>query len=229
MGSKQGLLFLLLVFCWTIANARTFVSTDIIVTEYVVVAPKLKNNEVCTVCENFTTQAIEYMAENKTQEEIIKTLHHACSQIKAFEEECISLVNYYASLFFNEISKIKPKDFCKEVNLCESSLSYYKNALRTNGNSTCEFCHHMIDEILTKLKDPDAQFEILEMLLKECSKFQNHVQQCKRLVIQYTPLILMNGEKFLEKNDICSAVRACHVSKEPSIESVVPKKASIDA
>ncbi|KAJ1688803.1 hypothetical protein LUZ63_012958 [Rhynchospora breviuscula] len=229
MGSKQGFLFLLLVFCWAIADARNFVSTDIIVTEYVVVAPKLKNNEVCAVCENFTTQAIEYMAENKTQEEIIKTLHHACSQIKVFEEECISLVDYYALLFFNEISKIKPEDFCKEVNLCESSLSYYKSALRTNGNSTCEFCHHMIDEILTKLKDPDAQFEILEMLLKECSKVQNHVQQCKRLVIQYTPLILMNGEKFLEKNDICSAVRACQVSKEPSIESVVPKKASIDA
>jgi saposin len=229
MRSKEGFLILMLVFCWTIADARSFISADVIVTEYVVVKSKLKNNEVCEVCENFTTQAVDYMAANKTQEEIIETLHHACSQIKAFKEQCITLVDYYTLLFFNEISKINPVDFCKEVNLCETSLSYYKSALPTNGNSTCEFCHHLIKEILTKLQDPDSQFEILEMLLKECSKVQNHVQECKRLVLQYTPLILLNGEKFLEKNDICTSVRACAVSKEPSIESVVSEKSSVDA
>ena len=32
--------------------------------------------------------------------------------------------------------------------------------------------------------------------------------QCKRLVLQYIPLIMVNGEKFLEKNnDVC--VQAC--------------------
>jgi len=229
MGSKEGFLVLLLVFCCTIADARSFISADVIVTEYVVVKSKLKNNELCGVCENFTTQAVDYIATNKTQEEIIETLHHACSQIKSFEKQCITLVDYYALLFFNEISKINPVDFCKEVNLCESSLSYYKNALSTNGNSTCEFCHHMIEEILTKLQDPDSQFEILEMLLKECSKVQSHVKECKKLVLQYAPLILLNGEKFLEKNDICTAVRACQVSKEPSIKSVVPEKSNVDA
>jgi hypothetical protein len=39
----------------------------------------------------------------------------------------------------------------------------------------------------------------------------------------------MNGEKFIEKNDICTAVRACQVSREPSIESVVPEKSRVDA
>ncbi|XP_078180805.1 uncharacterized protein LOC144574670 [Carex rostrata] len=229
MGSKEGFLVLLLVFCCTIADARSFISADVIVTEYVVVKSKLKNNELCGVCENFTTQAVDYIATNKTQEEIIETLHHACSQIKSFEKQCITLVDYYALLFFNEISKINPVDLCKEVNLCESSLSYYKNALSTNGNSTCEFCHHMIEEILTKLQDPDSQFEILEMLLKECSKVQSHVKECKKLVLQYAPLILLNGEKFLEKNDICTSVRACQVSKEPSIKSVVPEKSNVDA
>jgi saposin len=44
---------------------------------------------MCEVCENFTTQAIDYMAANKTQEEIIETLHHACSQIKTFKEQVV--------------------------------------------------------------------------------------------------------------------------------------------
>lgn len=38
--------------------------------------------------------------------------------------------------------------------------------------------------------------------------------QCKRLVLQYVPLILVNGEKFLEKNDVCALVQACPASKK---------------
>jgi hypothetical protein len=30
MGSKEGFLFLLLIFCWTVADARNFFSTDMI-------------------------------------------------------------------------------------------------------------------------------------------------------------------------------------------------------
>jgi len=37
--------------------------------------------------------------------------------------------------------------------------------------------------------------------------------QCKRLVLQYIPLILVNGEKFLEKNDVCALLQACPASK----------------
>ncbi|KAG2536167.1 hypothetical protein PVAP13_9NG165200 [Panicum virgatum] len=61
---------------------------------------------------------------------------------------------------------------------------------------------------MSKLKDPDAEFEIIQILIKECNKIEGHVQECKRLVLQYIPLIMVNGEKFLEKNnDVC--VQAC--------------------
>ncbi|XP_039804835.1 uncharacterized protein LOC120669082 [Panicum virgatum] len=78
----------------------------------------------------------------------------------------------------------------------------------TGSDSTCVFCHHRLDEVMSKLKDPDAEFEIIQILIKECNKIEGHVQQCKRLVLQYIPLIMVNGEKFLEKNnDVC--VQAC--------------------
>ncbi|KAG2481329.1 hypothetical protein PVAP13_J683421 [Panicum virgatum] len=81
------------------------------------------------------------------------------------------------------------------------------------SDSTCVFCHHLLDEIVSKLKDPDAEFEIIQILIKECNKIEGHVQQCKRLVLQYIPLILVNGEKFLEKNDVCALLQACPASK----------------
>lgn len=33
--------------------------------------------------------------------------------------------------------------------------------------------------------------------------------QCKKLVFEYGPLILVNAEEFLVKNDICTLLRAC--------------------
>lgn len=33
--------------------------------------------------------------------------------------------------------------------------------------------------------------------------------QCKRLVFEYAPIILINAEEFLEKTDVCTLLHAC--------------------
>lgn len=67
--------------------------------------------------------------------------------------QCLVLVDYYAPLFFLEISFIEPADFCQKVNLCEQVAL---NSQHTNKNS-CELCHYAIAEALIKLKDPDTE------------------------------------------------------------------------
>jgi saposin len=59
----------------------------------------------------------------------------------------------YATLVFAKIAEIKPDEFCKQYGLCRDMalLSAMKS------ESTCVFCHHIIDEIMSKLKDPDAE------------------------------------------------------------------------
>lgn len=39
------------------------------------------------------------------------------------------------------------------------------------------------------------------------------VWQCKKLVFEYGPLILVNAEEYLVKNDICTILRACPAQK----------------
>ena len=46
-----------------------------------------KKDEVCTLCEEFAAQALDYMAENQTQTEILETLHKTCSQLTTFKQE----------------------------------------------------------------------------------------------------------------------------------------------
>lgn len=53
------------------------------------------------------------------------------------------------------------------------------------------------------------------------SPFRPHVVvfwQCKKLVFEFAPVILVNAEQFLEQNDICAILHAC----EPAVDKEQP-------
>ncbi|KAL6653337.1 hypothetical protein ACP70R_008915 [Stipagrostis hirtigluma subsp. patula] len=180
---------------------------------------------LCSACENFTNEAVSYLSEKQTQDKIMGILHDACSQTFSLEQKCVELMDSYATLLFAKITEIKPEEFCKQYGLCKD-IAFF-SAVRSD--STCVFCHHLLDEVMSKLKDPDAEFEIIQILLKECNKIEGYVQQCKRLVLQYIPLILVNGEKFLEKNDVCALVQACPASQKSTVSSFLESGLLSDA
>lgn len=53
--------------------------------------------------------------------------------------------------------------------------------------------------------------------------------QCKRMVLQYVPLVLVNGEKFLEKNDVCAMIQACDAGKRKAFNLFSARKLVRDA
>lgn len=62
-------------------------------------------------------------------------------------------MGHYVPLFFLEISSIKPDDICQKVDLCQKVVSISQQ-FSQNG---CDLCHQVVDETLSKLKDPDTQ------------------------------------------------------------------------
>ncbi|KAE8718276.1 putative Cytochrome P450 [Hibiscus syriacus] len=158
----------------------------------------------------YATEGIDFLSRNKTQTKIVKLLHNSCSRIPSFEQQCITLVDYYVSLFFVEISSIRPGVVCQRVKLCQK-VALISSQIRENS---CGVCHRAVSEVLTKLKDPDTQLEIIEILLKACNSVQNYVKKCKKMVFEYGPLILVNAEHFLETTDICTILHACNGAKQ---------------
>ncbi|WOL18007.1 prosaposin-like isoform X2 [Canna indica] len=215
MAFREVSFLLILVTSWVITDARSSVNSvsDIhieIPQSHLETSEAVKgNDQLCRVCENFTAQVAQYLGENKTQTEIMETLHQACTEFKPFEQQCILLVDFYASLFFAEISKIHPEEFCTKFNLCEEMFSV--SLLRSDDS--CSVCHDVIAKVLIKLKDPDTQFEVIKMLLKECNAVEQYAKECKKLVLHYGPLILVKGEKFLENTDVCVAIHACKINQ----------------
>lgn len=65
-------------------------------------------------------------------------------------------MDYYAPLFFSEISSIQPGAFCQKVDLCQK-IAMFSAQMQEDS---CELCHHAVSEVINKLKDPDMQVGI---------------------------------------------------------------------
>ncbi|KAL5720846.1 hypothetical protein ACHQM5_013476 [Ranunculus cassubicifolius] len=162
-----------------------------------------KSDGLCSFCEDYATQAVEYLSNNETQIKILDSLHLSCSYTHGFKKECLKMVDYYVPLFFLEIESVEPEKLCHEMNLCDMVFT---------SEDKCTVCHGAVAEILEKLEDPDTQLEIIEILLKACAKTEQYAKKCKRLVFEYGPLIMANAEKFLVKNDLCTVIGACNAT-----------------
>ncbi|XP_042503909.1 prosaposin-like [Macadamia integrifolia] len=218
MGVRVGLLFLVVLgISWTCADARTLIISDPSVMQISYEKPKSKiqattiaatDERVCLLCEQFTAQAVEYLSDNKTQKQVIEGLHLACHKLHSLKQKCIMLVDYYAPLFFLELGTIQPEHFCMKMDLCDQGLI----ASLEQKPDGCTLCHRTVEEIQIKLKDPDTQLDIIEMLLKACDAVENHVKECKKMVFEYGPLFMDNAEQFLEMTDVCAVLHACKTS-----------------
>ncbi|CAL5337934.1 unnamed protein product [Camellia sinensis] len=97
-----------------------------------------RNENVCTLCEEFAAKAIEYLEDNKTQTEMIDILHNTCARLIPIEQK---------------IELLQPEDFCQTFYLCEQRVL----ASQSLAEDKCEIFHLAISEVIVKLKDPDTQ------------------------------------------------------------------------
>jgi saposin len=49
-----------------------------------------RNQKGCTLCEEYMTQTLDYLGENKTQTMVIDILHDGCSRARSLRQEVIA-------------------------------------------------------------------------------------------------------------------------------------------
>jgi saposin len=129
---------------------------------------------LCSACEDFANKAVSYLSDKQTQDKIVEILHDACSQAFSFEQkvvlsnivfrdillgtlfslQCVELMDSYATLLFTKITEIEPEEFCKRYELCRE-VALFSGV--TSDDGTCVVCRHLLDEVMSKLQDPDAE------------------------------------------------------------------------
>lgn len=174
------------------------------------------NGKLCVLCEQYSTEALVYLRQKETQTEILSVLHHTCASLGPLRQQCMTLVDYYIPAFFLEISVLKPEELCESAHLCPKGAA----ARSSTRGEACGLCHHVLVEVLTMLKDPNTKLEIVGLLFKTCSKAKNYEPQCKRLVLDYIPLILVKTQTFLETTDVCFTTHACKTGVQATTETI---------
>lgn len=48
-----------------------------------------KKEDLCSLCEEFASEALDYLTLNETQEDIITILHKSCSKIPSFKQQVL--------------------------------------------------------------------------------------------------------------------------------------------
>ncbi|RRT41849.1 hypothetical protein B296_00057488, partial [Ensete ventricosum] len=155
----------------------------------------LWNEKLCTLCEEYASQAINYLSENETQTQIISRLHESCSQLHSFKRqlEVIEILLKGCNKMGNYAKKVSfPIFICLVV--CGSFYRFQPNSVN---------------------------YLLIINMAKMTLAFLFFFSQCKKMVLEYGPLILINAENFLQKNDVCAAIRACQDSEEDLTGSVL--------
>lgn len=109
---------------------------------------------------------------------IFQSSHQIWFGFSSFQWQCITLVNYYSSIFFLEISSIQPEEFCRKVNLCEKVVFLASEF----HEDSCGMCHRAVSEVLIKLKDPDTQ--VYQFCSKLLAYVSNYLSDLFKLCLQ---------------------------------------------
>ncbi|KAE8714444.1 putative Cytochrome P450 [Hibiscus syriacus] len=122
MDVRLGLLFLLVLSVSWASKARQLEVVEVLISDesgsVVQIKPGVdeeviekvaRNDNVCPLCEEFTTEAIEYLSQNKTQAEIVEMLHKSCYRIPSFTKqlEIIQLLLKGCNSMQNHVQKCK--------------------------------------------------------------------------------------------------------------------------
>ncbi|XP_074311877.1 uncharacterized protein LOC141647549 [Silene latifolia] len=173
--------------------------------------------DVCTLCEQYVTVALDYLTDEKTQNEVLEALHKTCSQMHNLADQCMTMVDQYAETFFSEISSVQPEGICKKVGLCRNSMV----SSLSEKKDKCDVCHQAVNGVIDMLKDPDTELGIIERLLKACNAVSDRYKhKCKNIVFEFGPVLLVDAGSFFEKLDICSTFHAC-TRHQPKMEEAM--------
>ncbi|XP_023543423.1 uncharacterized protein LOC111803313 [Cucurbita pepo subsp. pepo] len=145
MDLRFGIVFLLVVGAAWDCDARNLESFDSELSylkqgkDVEALSEASSKPKVCELCESLVSQAVEYLAENQTQSEIIRILRQTCAVVGLFKEgveilqallnicdslgkrakECKKLVFEYGPLILANSEKIlEQTDICKAIHAC---------------------------------------------------------------------------------------------------------------
>jgi len=171
----------------------------------------------CSICSWLVGQVQQYVAENKTETEIINLIEGDCSVFGPLSGLCKTLVDNAVPDVVNYLNQnYPPSQICDALSLCGSSAS----TASTSGSSsslkpkapadlTCDICVYLVTQVDTYLENNATIEEIEELLDNDCQIFGPFAGTCIALVDTYLPVIVDYLEQDYTPDQVCNLIDLC--------------------
>ncbi|KAJ6235099.1 hypothetical protein M0813_03782 [Anaeramoeba flamelloides] len=168
-----------------------------------------QNVILCDTCELVVGWVENYLAENKTQEEIIKGVDHLCdllpSSVKTY---CKQMVLNYIPLIIKYLeSEEPPEKCCESLGLCQPKKI---QELPEKKEKICEVCEWLTTKIEKFLAQGKTETEIEKLMELACKILpSDYSTMCTNVINDYLPMIIKYLEMEYPPETCCSKVDLC--------------------
>lgn len=199
----------------------------------------MQNAIFCQACQFLMQKVSELIANNGTEELLIRGLGKACSLLPPpASTKCQEVVETYGpSLLDILLHEVSPNLLCGAFNLCSGSPDSLEtleqpalpivpalpkqtelpkqSALRAHvppqkNGGFCEVCKKLVGYLEHNLEKNSTKEEILAALEKGCSFLPDPYQkQCDEFVAEYEPLLVEVLVEVMDPSFVCSKIGAC--------------------
>ncbi|XP_055454837.1 prosaposin isoform X1 [Psammomys obesus] len=199
----------------------------------------MQNAILCRACQFLMQKVSELVANNGTEELLIKGLRNACSLLPPPDStKCQEVVETYGpSLLDILLHEVSPDLLCSAFLLCSGSPDSSEtleqpalplvpalpketelpkqSALRAHvppqkNGGFCEVCKKLVGYLEHNLEKNSTKEEILAALEKGCSFLPDPYQkQCDEFVAEYEPLLVEVLVEVMDPSFVCSRIGAC--------------------
>jgi len=171
--------------------------------------PSVKAQDDCGICKFVVSQIDGYLAQNKTDQQILTTLDNDCKLLvnTAWITDCQNIVNTYGQELITYIVNTQtPDKACEEIGFCNKTT-----IAAPTGALECTLCEYIVKQAEGYLAANNTEQDILAFLEKDCTILpdKSWVTTCQGLVTTFGPQIinmLINKEP---PATICAQIDLC--------------------
>eukprot|EP01112_Ceratiomyxa_fruticulosa_P007711 TRINITY_DN1999_c0_g3_i2.p1 TRINITY_DN1999_c0_g3~~TRINITY_DN1999_c0_g3_i2.p1 ORF type:complete len:314 (+),score=59.79 TRINITY_DN1999_c0_g3_i2:183-1124(+) len=164
----------------------------------------------CTLCEFVVGQVEGYVAQNRTEAQIISFLTSDCKILSkpSWVATCQNIVDDFAPTIIEYIlNKENPQTICTQLTLCSSS-----EKVEMVGDTACSLCTYIVNLVENYLQNNATETEILTKLEGDCTilGIPSWINECKSLINVYGPDIvnyLIHNE---DPTTVCAQLGLCN-------------------
>eukprot|EP00897_Mesotaenium_endlicherianum_P007255 jgi/Mesen1/6558/ME000334S05890 len=174
--------------------------------------------EICELCQKFSTDMSSVLANPKSSNDTISLLKTAlCSQFPgSLQDQCKEVVEEYVPEAFVALQEVVTEEaLCLQTGICSTLAPSPLTGLE--DSSKCQICEVLFTQVLTVLESEKVQARVLEALTKACSKLhaEGAADKCEALVTEYYPQLLLLLQS-VTPQEFCSLARYCPASASAS-------------